>query len=180
MIKTILPVIAFAFIFSFSACKKIPVLPKKDTDVEIPGPDNPAPTYYINYKVNGVAVSLAEVSATRGTTLTPRTLTILGSGKAGAKPLFKFYSEESYIGFVRGLNIGMSINSAQSHYIEYTNEAGKLFSTDYDNDGIYLFIGEISYVAGGSIKGSFTGTAKTASGDVVNITDGTYNVKFAN
>lgn len=74
----------------------------------------------------------------------------------------------------------MSVISAQSHYIEYTNEAGKLFSTDYDNDGIYLFIAEVSYVAGGSIKGSFTGTAKTANGEMVNITDGTYNVKFVN
>lgn len=180
MIKTILTVIALAFIFSLNACKKIPALPNKDADVEIPGPDNPASTYYINYKVNGVAVSLTEVSATRGTTITPRTLTISGSAKAGAKPLFKFYSEESFIGFVKGLNIQSNINSIQTHYHEYTNEAGKLFSTDYDNDGIYLFIAEVSYVAGGTIKGSFTGTAKTANGGVVNITDGTYNVKFVN
>lgn len=45
---------------------------------------------------------------------------------------------------------------------------------------IYLFISEVSYVAGGSMKGSFTGTAKTASGEAVDITDGVFNVKFIN
>src|SRR5688500_12037906 len=106
MIRKIFSAVVLLTVLSLTACKKIPVLPGEDPDVETPGPETPAAEYYINYKVNGVAVSMAEVSATRETTTIPRTLTISGSAKSGAKPLFKFYCKESYIGFVRGLNIG--------------------------------------------------------------------------
>lgn len=180
MIKRIFSVTVLATIISLTACKKIPVLPGKDDDVEAPLPETPAAEYYIKYKVNGVAVSMAEVSATRETTTLPRTLTILGSGKSGAKPLFKFYSQESYIGFVRGLNILSNRNSFEAQYVEYTNGAGKLFVTQNDADGIWLFIGEASYKEGGNIKGSFSGTAQTANGEVVELTEGEYNVKFIN
>lgn len=180
MIKKILSAAVLLTVLSLTACKKIPVLPGKDPEVEAPGPETPSAQYYIKYKINGVAFSMAEVSATRETTTTPRTLTISGSAKSGAKPLFKFYCQESYIGFVRGLNILSNQNSPESNYIQYTNGAGKLFATENDADGIWLFIGEASYIAGGNIKGSFSGTAKTANGEVVELTDGEYNVKFTN
>lgn len=158
-----------------TSCKK-----SSSSDNKPDSGTNPAPQYYINFKVDGTAVSDTVVTATRGTTTDPRTLTITGTAKKGTAPTFKFYTEETIIGFVKGLNIGNSTSSYPSDYIEYTNSAGVLYSTKNDADGISLYVSDISYTNGGIISGTFTGSIKTATGVVAQVTEGKFNVKCSN
>jgi hypothetical protein len=141
---------------------------------------DPAPQYYVTFKAGGTTVTETEASATRGTTSTPRTLTIVGTGKSGAAPKFKFYMEETFIGFTKGLNVGNGALTYPSFYIEFTNSASVLYSTKNDNDGIGLFISDISYTNGGIVSGTFSGSIKTAAGAAIQITEGKFNVKCSN
>jgi len=175
---TLMAVVAIMALTAVS-CKKIPVL-KLDEEAIVPEVPIPTSEYYITYKVDGVAVTATEVSAIRGITDSPRTLTILGNAKSGVVPKFKFFSEESFIGFVAGLNMWSDKNSYPTHYIEYTSSAGMLFSTENIDEGTYFFISEASYKNGGNIKGSFNGTVMTNKGVTAKITDGLFNVKFSN
>lgn len=161
------------------SCKKIPVV-KLEEETIVPEVPLPTPEYYITYKVDGVAISATEVSALRRITDSPRTLTITGNAKNGSTPKFKFFSEESFIGFVPGLNVWSSKNSYPTHYIEYTNSTGVLFSTENIDEGTFLFISEASFKNGGNIKGSFNGTVQNEKGVKVKITDDVFNVKFSN
>ncbi|MES2111713.1 MAG: hypothetical protein V4577_23345 [Bacteroidota bacterium] len=154
------------------------VEPTKDPTKD-PGTD-PTPEYYISFKADGITVTETEVTATRGATASPRTLTIAGTAKSGAAPKFKFYTEESFIGFVKGLNIGNKTISYPTDYLEYTNSGGTLYSTQTDDDGILVFLSDISYTNGGVVTGTFNGSMKTAAGAKVTITDGKFNVKFGN
>ncbi|MNK03720.1 hypothetical protein D3C87_215700 [compost metagenome] len=164
---------------SVTSCKKIPVF-KLDEETIVPEVPLPTPEYYITYKVDGVTITATEVSALRGITDSPRTLTISGNAKNGSIPKFKFFSEESFIGFVPGLNVWSSKNSYPTHYIEYTNSTGTSFSTENIDEGTFLFVSEASYKNGGNIKGSFNGTVQNEKGVKVKITDGVFNVKFSN
>lgn len=137
-------------------------------------------TYYLSYKVAGTTVSETEVTAQRGTSVSPRTLTITGNGAAGANPKFKFFTKESFIGFVPGLTIGNNLATGNANYIEYTNSASLLHSTTLDKSGIILAITEISYTNGGNVKGIFDGSIKAANGTTVAITEGKFNSKFSN
>lgn len=86
MKKSKLLILFSAVIFAFSACSK-------DDDG---GEDNQQTAeYYITYKADGATVTATEVSALRGTTESPRTLTIIGTAKEGASPKFKFSAKES-------------------------------------------------------------------------------------
>ena len=152
----------------------------KSTDPTKNPNTDPTSQYYITFKAGGTVISETEVSATRGTTSTPRTLTIVGTGKSGAVPKFKFYMEETFIGFTKGLNVGNGALTYPSFYIEYTNSASVLYSTKNDNDGIGLFISDISYTNGGVVSGTFSGSIKTAAGAAVQITEGKFNVKCSN
>lgn len=112
--------------------------------------------------------------------MSPRILTITGNGAAGASPKFKFFTKESFIGFVPGLTIGNNSATGDANYIEYTNSASLLHSTNLDKSGITLAITEISYTNGGNVKGIFDGSVKAANGTTVAITEGKFNVKFSN
>jgi hypothetical protein len=169
--------VAFATLIGLfvTSCKK-----SSSTDNPNPGNNSNNPTYYVNFKVNGVAVSETEVTGTRGTTTDPRTLTISGTGTSAANPKFKFYSEESFIGFVQGLTVGNKTNTYPSDYIEYTDAAGVLYSTQNNSDGVTLSFSDISYAKDGVATGTFSGSITTAGGVTAQITDGTFNVKFGN
>jgi hypothetical protein len=169
-----LTLISFIAIIATS-CKK-----SSSTDPTTDPVTNPTAQYYITFKADGQAVSETEVSATRGTTTDPRTITITGTAKSAAAPKFKFYTEETFIGFEKGLNIGNKISTYPSDYIEYTNSANVLYSTKNDKDGIDLFISDVSYTNGGVISGTFSGSIKTAGGVASQITEGKFNVKFSN
>jgi hypothetical protein len=152
--------------------------PTKDPTKD-PGTD-PTAQYYITFKADGATVTETEATATRGASASPRTLTITGTATSGAAPKFKFYTEESFIGFVKGLNVQNYTTSYPTDYVEYTNSASTLYSTKTDDDGIYVFLSDISYTNGGVVAGTFSGSMKTAAGAVVKITDGKFNVKFGN
>ena len=159
-----------------TSCKKSG---STDPDPTDNGTD-PAATYYVNFKADGVAVSETEVTATRGTTTDPRTLTITGTAKDGAAPKFKLYMEETFIGFTNGLNVGNKTSTYPSDYIDYTNSSNVLYSTKNDASGISVFVSDISYTNGGVVTGTFSGSIKTAGGAVVQITEGKFNVKCGN
>ncbi len=164
-------------ILSTSSCTKI----GSDSTTTGSGNSNPqTPTYYISYKAAGTTVSETEVTAQRGTSVSPRTLTITGNGAAGTSPKFKFFTKESFIGFVPGLTIGNNSATGDANYIEYTNSASLLHSTTLDKSGITLAITEISYTNGGNVKGIFDGSIKAANGTTVTITEGKFNAKFSN
>jgi PKD repeat protein len=139
-----------------------------------------APQYYITFDADNVPVSFTDISAVRNTTASPRTLTISGTQAAGANPKFKFFSEETFIGFVSGLNVGCSSSTTPSDYIEYTNATGTLHSTANASDGISVFFSQMSYTNGGEAQGTFSGNIKTSGGTVVAITNGAFKVKFSN
>jgi hypothetical protein len=166
------------FVFSVVGCSKggsSDNKPVKDTIAT-----NPPATYFITFKANGVAVTETEISASRGTTGGKRTLTITGTTKNGAVPKFKFYTEESFIGFVEGLNVGSSNISYPNHYTDYTDASNTLYSTKNSTDGVLLFISGVSYTKDGVVKGTFSGDVKTDKGATVQITEGKYNVQFSN
>lgn len=163
------------FAIGLTSCKKS----SSGDPVKDPAKD-PAAQYYITYKANGTAVSETEVSGSRGASATPRTLTITGTAKSGAAPKFKFTTQESFIGFVKGLTVVGEKSSYPSNFVEYTNSSSILYSTKNDSDGIYFTIMDISYTNGGVVSGIFSGSIKTADGKVVAITEGKFNVKFAN
>jgi len=174
--------VALLAIIAIAGCKKeinwnARLDPNANPNNEKPDPSS---EYYLSYKVDGVSVVAKEFSAVRNVSSVPRTLTVVGTAAGGNSPKFKFYAEESIIGFVKGLNIGNHRGTSPSNYIEYTNNLGTFFSTENDSDGIYLFIADISYVNGGFIKCTFNGSIKTDKGNVVQITEGKLNVKFNN
>ncbi|RYE12283.1 MAG: PKD domain-containing protein, partial [Sphingobacteriales bacterium] len=138
------------------------------------------PGFYITYKANGASVSLTEVFGERDSLSSERRLIVRGSGPAGAHPTFKFLTTESNIGFVQGLNIGCSDFAFPHSYVTMSNAAGNQYSTEYDEDGIYVFFQEVSYTNGGVIKGKFSGSIKTASGTAMTIEGGEFRVKFIN
>ena len=144
------------------------------------GGNGNAPTYSINFKANGVAVSETVVTGTRGSTTNPRSLVISGTGASAANPTFKFYSEESFIGFVQGLNVNCTTASNPSDYIEYTDSNGVLYSTKNNTTGVALSFSDISYTSGGVATGTFSGSISTANKVTIPITDGVFNVKFSN
>mgnify|MGYP001548641355 FL=1 len=100
--------------------------------------------------------------------------------RGGAAPKFKFTTQESFIGFVKGLTVVGEKSSYPSNFVEYTNSSSILYSTKNDSDGIYFTVMDISYTNGGVVSGIFSGSIKTADGKVVAITEGKFNVKFAN
>lgn len=167
----------------FTSCTKQEITIKLKTiqpGNENPDPDQPAGAeYYITFKEDGRAVSLTEVSGSRGLA-SPRLLTIEGTANGGAAPKFKFVHEESFIGFVPGLNVISSNISYPSDYVQYTNSSNVLYATEYDPNGIHLFISAISYTNGGVVTGIFNGSIKTKDGAAVQITDGKFKVKFKN
>jgi hypothetical protein len=162
-----------AFTLIIFSCKSIISPPDKDKN-------DPAPEYYINYKISGTAITQTEVSGVRGTSDTPRILTVLGSSKNETNPKFKFSTTESFIGFVAGLNVGCNAVSGAAGYIEYINEAGKIYTTLSDTQGISVFLTEVSYTKDGIVKGTFNGRIKDETGNTINITDGEFRVKFSN
>ncbi|WP_165500487.1 hypothetical protein [Pedobacter psychroterrae] len=165
------------FFLLIISCKTTIITPEDDKDDD---PNDPAVEYYITYKANGTAITLSEVSGLRGSSVDPRTLTILGSLKDGVNPKFKFYTEESFIGFVPGLNIGCDDYSGISHFVECIDGTGKLYSTVSDSDGMHVFFQEASYKKDGIIKGTFNGRIKAVNGSTLNITEGEFRVKFTN
>ena len=163
------------FAIALTSCK----LDKSDDPTKDPTKD-PTAEFYITYKANGVTVTETEVTATRGTTASPRTLTITGTAKGGAVPKFKYYTEETIAGFEKGLTVHNTSSTYPSDYLEYTNSANALYSTKTESEGIYFSFFDISYTNGGVVSGIFSGSVKTADGKVVAITEGKYNVKCSN
>jgi len=160
----------------FNACKKGSESDQEDKEDE----QQETPTFYVKYKANGTLITQAEASALRGTSTDPKTLTLLGSGKDGANPKFKFVTTETFIGFVPGLNVNCSINSSDSDYVEFTNSAGLLHTTVKDSDGMHVAFFELSYTKDGIARGIFSGKIKAENGSIVTITDGEFRVKFTN
>jgi PKD repeat protein len=136
--------------------------------------------YYLRYKVDGTLITAVDISAIRGSTSTPRTVTLSGSAAAGANPVFTFYTEETYIGFTAGINVGCSSSTNPSDYIHYTNSNGTAYSTANDANGITLFVSSISYTNGGDVAGTFGGSIKTTGGTTAQITEGEFKLKFSN
>lgn len=179
MKKIILPIaiILLAFL-SISSCKKGSSQGpgnKKDTTNT-----TPQSKYYVTYKVNGVAVTATEISAVRGAASDPRTLTITATGKDGASPKLKFYTEEPSFGFTGGTSIKCETVSYPTDYVEYTNGSNVLYSTKNDQNGMYFDYLNISYKNGGEISGVFDGSISTDKGVATQITDGKYDVTFSN
>ena len=158
---------------------------KNEMDMNTPtttttGTTPQASEYYFSYKANGVAVTETEVTALRGSTASPRTLTITGSGKAGTGPKLKYYAAESVVGFVPGLTTESSSGSTGYHEIEYTNSDGLVHKTTLAKEKMTMFFTELSYTSGGVVKATFEGTIKAANGSTVLITEGKFRVKISN
>lgn len=169
---------ASILMFAFTSCSK----DNTDTDptTTTTGGTQQSSEYYFSYKANGVAVTETEVTAVRGSSASPRTLTITGSGKTGASPKFKYYVTESVVGFVPGLTTESSSSSTGYHEIEYTNSDGLLHKTTLGKDKMTMFFTELSYTNGGDAKATFDGTIKAANGSTVVITEGKLKVKISN
>jgi len=178
MKKIILPAIILLSFFTFSSCSKGSSNgPDKKSDTTN---TDPTAKYYITYKVNGVAVNVTEISAVRGATANPRTITITGNAKNGANPKIKLYTEEPSFGFSDGTSIHCTPVSYPTDYVEYTDGSGKLYSTKNDATGAYFDYMTISYTKDGEITGIFDGSVSTDKGVAIPITDGKYTVKFSN
>lgn len=131
MKKFILLTFVSILTLAFASCKK--------SDSDNSGDNNPqTATYYISYKANGTTVTETEVTALRGTSASPRTLTITGNGSNGTSPKFKFFTKETFIGFAPGLTVGNNSGTSDANYIEYTNSASILHSTTLDKNGVTL------------------------------------------
>ncbi|WP_345948779.1 hypothetical protein ABDD95_18210 [Mucilaginibacter sp. PAMB04274] len=164
-----------------------PTTPTAPTDPTTPTtPSNPttptdpsAAQYSITFKANGTVVSFTDVSATRGIATNPRTLSVTGTGKNGAVPKFKFFMEETSIGFEKGINIWMKEYSYPTTYVEYTSSANEAYSTMNAKNEIYAFLTDVSYTNGGPIAGTFNGTFIN-NGVAVQITEGVFKAKFSN
>jgi hypothetical protein len=175
MKKFIILTFITVFTLGITSCKK-----SSDETPSEEGEEQQTSEFYISYKANGTLITETIISGQRGASTDPRTLTVSGTGADGANPKFKFFTTESFIGFVNGLTVGCSTNSATSNYVEYTNSAGLLHTTKTDSNGITVGILEVSYTNGGSVRGTFDGTVKSGTGSVVNITEGKFKVKFSN
>jgi len=181
MKKIILPVIILFSFFAISSCSKgSSTAPIKKPDTTATTKTDSTAKYYITYKINGVAINVTEISAVRGATSNPRTITITGTAKGGANPKIKLYTEEPSFGFSDGTSAKCTMNSYPVDYVEYTNNAGTVYSTRYDTNGAYFDYITISYTNGGEITGIFDGSVSTSKGVAIPITDGKYTVKFSN
>ncbi|RYE27202.1 MAG: hypothetical protein EOP45_01980 [Sphingobacteriaceae bacterium] len=178
MKKITLLTFATVLFLSFTSCQKDDTT--TDATTTTGGTTAQTSQYYITYKANGTAVTETEVAGSRGTSASPRTLTITGNGAAGTTPKFKFFTKETFIGFVPGLSIGNNSGTTDNNYVEYTNSASLLHTTTLDKTGISVGITELSYTNGGNAKGTFDGSIKAANGSTVLITEGKFNVKFSN
>jgi PKD repeat protein len=136
--------------------------------------------YYITFKANGVPVAFKVLTGTRNIAANPRTLTVAGTGTAGANPKFKFFVEESFIGFVPGLHVGCYATTYPFSYIEYTDASGTVYSTQNDAEGVDVFFTALSYTNGGTVSGTFTGVLRASSGAIVDVADGDFRVKLGN
>lgn len=156
--------------FAVTSCKK------DDSDAK---DEELQSEYYFTYKVNGTTVTSTEFSALRGNEGDSKTFTLLASGKEGANPKFKFYFVENFIGIVPGLTIGADKTSGIS-FLEYTNNAGLLFTTENDNEGGSLSLFDVTYKKDGVAAGFFHGYVTSKNNDRVEITEGKFKVKFSN
>jgi hypothetical protein len=186
MIKnlTFLALIAL-FIVNISSCQMDEVDPESlkvtnGTPPTTPGQPDPVNTeYFITYEINGVAFTATEVSAVRGTTTNPRTLTITGTAKNGASPKVKFSCEETLAGFQGGLTIISSEGTYPTQYFEYTNSSNVLFTSSKSSGDLYFGFLGMSYKNGGEAFGIFSGDIITTAGKV-EIENGKFKVKFSN
>ncbi|MGM9474786.1 hypothetical protein ACS5PU_00090 [Pedobacter sp. GSP4] len=135
--------------------------------------------YYISYKANVEQISIKDVLANRNATESPRKLIVFGNKNLVSQPKFKIYSEESIIGFEKGLNVGNSDFTAPGYYVEFTDKLGVLYSTANDAKGVNYFISDISYKKDGFVQGTFSGQATAANSAVINITEGKFKAKFS-
>ncbi len=139
--------------------------------------------HYFKVKINGTLFNGTVNTATRGTTTTPRTLTVTGASTGGGNPKFKIFMEETFIGFTDGLNSNMSSSSYPVTYMEYTDASGVLYSTRYDADGTHIFFSKIGYTNGGEVAAtqtSFAGTMSSSTGSQITISEGNFKLKFSN
>lgn len=139
--------------------------------------------YYFKVKINGTLFEGQVNTATRGTTSSQRTLTITGAASGGGNPKFTIFMEETFIGFVDGIQGTFDNISYPVNYMTYTDASGVTYSTQYDTDGVYIFFSEITYSNGGAVEAtqtSFSGKMSTSAGTQINVTEGTFKLKFSN
>lgn len=157
---------------------------KKDNGITSLPDDNDkkqqVPEFYIQYKANGVLVTATAISALRGTTDNPKTLTFSGSAKDGTNPTFKFVLTEPYMGFTPGLTVGSSVNSDNTSYVEFTDSNGILHTSKTSEEIIYVGFLKLSYTKDGIAEGTLSGKIQAKNGSMVSISEGRFNVKFAN
>ncbi len=173
-IKKITPLLLLALIgLVFSSCSSSePTEPADQNDDPTTG------TYYITYKMDGVAISSKLMSAGRVTDVDPHVLNITGAAAGATHPTLVISTEKSVIGFVPGLNVKCNDDAFPQHLVSLTNANGDQF-TSYDNaDGIDLFFSKLSYVKDGEIEGTFSGTVEDIGGNTVAITEGKFKLKF--
>lgn len=179
----LLTLMAFITINILSCGKLADIDPgKKDNTgtTGTPGSTSTSTTYFFTYKAEGVAITATDITGVRGSTTTPRTLTITATGKDGALPKYKFYLEEPQFGFTGGTSVGSSSSSFPRSYIEYTDKAGTVFHTKNNTKSAYFGFLNFSYTNGGEANGAFDGDVVSATGAVVHFTEGTYRIKFSN
>jgi PKD repeat protein len=136
-------------------------------------------TYYLSYKVNGTLVTASVLSAVRGSSSSPRTLTLTGTAAAGGNPKLIVNISEPGFGWSNGMNV--SFNDATSpNIIAYTNSSATS-NTYYSSVGMTMFVNPISYTNGGDIVATFTGEVKDGTGGATTqITEGKLKMKFSN
>lgn len=139
--------------------------------------------YYLKMKVNGTQFNATVLTATRGTSSNPRTLTISGASAGNSNPKFTLFMEETFIGFVDGIQGTFSSSTYPVQYMTYTDASGVEYSTRYDSNGVYIFFSEITYTNGGEVAAaqtSFSGSMSTSTGSAINITEGNFRMTFSN
>lgn len=143
-----------------------------------------AKEYYLTYKIDGVLIEADSLSASRNTISDPRSFSVTGDGgdDNGYLPSFKMLQEESFIGFIKGLQGTYHYSSTSiKHMISYTDANGVKYTTKNDADGVYFYINEVSYTSGGVIDCRFEGFVSNQDGTVrKEIIDGIYRIPFYN
>lgn len=150
------------------------------TDNTLIAPLNPN-NGFITFKANGTTVNIDLAQASRAAIVKPRTLEMSGTAKGGINPKFFFHTDESVVGFVRGINIGNSNSTYPANYVQYTDATGMVYSSRYiKDDSFSVYFSDVSYTLNGSLSGVFSGNLQTEHGAKLKIEEGKFSVKFSN
>ena len=170
------PITKITILLLFSLC--IASCASKENTKPVDDEDPIEGTYYITYKMDGVEISSALKGAGRVTDIDPKVLNITGAASGGSNPSIVISTEETFIGFVNGLNVGCSSSTFPSHFVSITNSSGDQFTSADNDDGIDVFFSKISYEVGGEVEGTFSGKVEDFSGNISSITEGKFKLKF--